>query len=126
MGLAAGYQAARDGHQVEVIEAAPLPGGMAAHFDFDGLSIERFYHFICSTDTPTFELLEDLGIADKLHWVPTSMGMYLNGQLNQWGDPVALLTLPGVSLLTKLRYGFSSPPSAGIGLRSKMNLQETG
>jgi protoporphyrinogen oxidase len=105
MGLAAAYQAALDGHQVEVVEAAPVAGGMAAHFDFDGLSIERFYHFICHSDTPTFELLAELGIADKLIWAPTTMGFFFQGKLNRWGDPLALLELPGASLLTKLRYG---------------------
>ena len=43
MGLAAAYQAVKKGYQVEVLEADDRPGGMAAHFDFDGLSLERFY-----------------------------------------------------------------------------------
>ena len=47
MGLAATYRALCLGHQVTLLEAAPEPGGMAAHFDLAGLSIERFYHFIC-------------------------------------------------------------------------------
>jgi protoporphyrinogen oxidase len=56
-------------------------------------------------DHPTFELLKDLGIADKLHWRSTSMGFFYAGRLNPWGDPVSLLSLPRTSLLTKLRYG---------------------
>ena len=40
-----------------LLEAAPEPGGMAAHFDLAGLSIERFYHFVCKSDQPTFELM---------------------------------------------------------------------
>jgi acetylornithine deacetylase/succinyl-diaminopimelate desuccinylase-like protein len=39
---------------------------MAAHFDFSGTSIERFYHFVCKSDAPTFALMEELGIADKI------------------------------------------------------------
>lgn len=105
MGLAAAYQAARDGHAVEVVEGGPVAGGMAAHVDFDGLSIERFYHFACRTDYATFELLKDLGMDGVLHWVPTTMGFYFGGKLHAWGNPVALLRLPGVGLLTKLRYG---------------------
>ncbi|MCU1226468.1 MAG: amine oxidase [Edaphobacter sp.] len=105
MGLAAAYQAVADGHQVDVIEAAPEPGGMAGHFDFDGDSIERFYHFVCHTDYPTFDLLQELGISHLLHWVPTSMGFYTEGRLHLWGNPIALLALPGVSLISKLRYG---------------------
>jgi protoporphyrinogen oxidase len=105
MGLAAAYQAVKDGHQVDLVEAAPEPGGMAGHFDFDGDSIERFYHFVCRTDYPTFELMHDLGIAHLMRWEPTTMGFYKNGKLNPWGQPLALLKFPGVSLISKLRYG---------------------
>ena len=59
MGLAAAYHAAKAGHEVTLFESDPGPGGMAAHFDFDGLSIEKFYHFVCKTDAPTFEMLEE-------------------------------------------------------------------
>ncbi len=77
MGLAAAYHALKRGHEVTVLEAAPEPGGMAAHFDLGGLSIERYYHFVCKADRSTFDLLAELGIADKMRWVPTSMGYYL-------------------------------------------------
>jgi len=43
MGLTAAYQALIDGHEVDVLEASSEPGGMAGHFDFGGVSIERFY-----------------------------------------------------------------------------------
>ena len=105
MGLAAAYHAAKRGHDVTVLEAAPEPGGMAAHFDLGGLSIERFYHFVCKADRPTFELLAELGIGDKMRWVPTSMGYYIDGALYPWGDPVSLLKFPKLSPIAKLRYG---------------------
>jgi protoporphyrinogen oxidase len=106
MGLAAAYQALLDKCDVDILEASAEAGGMAGHFDFGGISIERFYHFVCKTDRPTFELLADLGIADKMRWVPTSMGFFCQGKLHHWGDPISLLKLPGVSLVSKLRYGF--------------------
>ncbi len=106
MGLAAAYQALSNGFEVDILEASAEPGGMAAHFDFGGISIERFYHFVCKTDHPTFELLADLGIQDKMCWVSTTMGFFSQGQLHHWGDPISLLKLPGVSLISKLRYGF--------------------
>lgn len=105
MGLAAAYHACKAGHEVTVVEAGPEAGGMAAHFDFDGLSIERFYHFICKNDFPHFELLEELGIADKLKWRSTKMGYYMDGRLQDWGDPISLLKFKGVSLAAKIRYG---------------------
>jgi protoporphyrinogen oxidase len=105
MGLAAAYQAARNGHQVTVLEAAPEPGGMAAHFDLAGLSIERFYHFVCKADEPTFALMRELGIGDKMRWRPTSMGYYTGGKLHPWGDPISLLRFPHLTPIEKLRYG---------------------
>lgn len=105
MGLAAAWQAASAGHEVTVLEAGGEPGGMAAHFDLAGLSIERFYHFICKTDQPTFDLLDKLGISARLRWRPTSMGYFTGGRLHPWGDPLSLLRFPGIGLIGKLRYG---------------------
>jgi protoporphyrinogen oxidase len=105
MGLAAAYRAAKNGHQVELVEASPEPGGMAGHFDFDGLSLERFYHFICKTDYPTFALMQELGIADSIHWRPTTMGFFNRNKLHPWGDPISLLRFPSLGPIDKLRYG---------------------
>jgi protoporphyrinogen oxidase len=105
MGLAAAYYALKRGHRVTVLEAAPEAGGMAAHFDLGGLSIERFYHFVCKADRPTFELLGELGLGDRMRWVATSMGYYIDGALEPWGDPRSLLKFPKLSLVEKLRYG---------------------
>jgi protoporphyrinogen oxidase len=105
MGLAAAYHALKRGHDVALVEAAGEPGGMAAHFDFSGLSIERFYHFVCKSDQATFDLLTELGLSDKLRWVPTSMGYYFDGALYPWGDPISLLQFPHLSLVEKFRYG---------------------
>jgi protoporphyrinogen oxidase len=105
MGLAAAYHAVRAGHVVEVLEAAPEPGGMAAHFDLAGLSIERFYHFVCKSDLPTMELMDELGIRPRLRWRTTSMGIFTGGRLQDWGTPVALLKFREISLISRLRYG---------------------
>lgn len=105
MGLAAAFHAVNAGHEVQVLEAAPEPGGMAAHFDFAGLSIERYYHFVCKSDLPTFQLLSELGLADKMRWRITTMGLFTGGRLHKWGNPLALLAFSEISLLARLRYG---------------------
>jgi protoporphyrinogen oxidase len=78
---------------------------MAAHFDLAGLSIERFYHFVCKGDIATMELMDELGIRSLLHWKSTSMGIFTGGSLRDWGTPVALLKFREISLLARLRYG---------------------
>jgi protoporphyrinogen oxidase len=105
MGLAAAQRAVTLGHDVDVVEADSKVGGMAAHFDFSGTSIERFYHFVCKSDTPTFALMEELGIAGKMRWVDTSMAYYSHGKVYKWGDPVSLLMYPHLTLVEKFRTG---------------------
>jgi len=105
MGLCAAYYAAKAGHRVTVFEHDRVPGGMAAHFDLGGISIERFYHFVCKADQTTFDLMEELGLGDLMRWRPTSMAYFTDGRLHRWGDPFSLLALPGLGLIDKLRYG---------------------
>jgi protoporphyrinogen oxidase len=105
MGLAVAYELSKQGNAVDVYEFDDRIGGMSAHFDFNGMDIERYYHFVCGQDTPLFELLDELKLRDKLHWVDTKMGYYYNGQLHKWGDPFSLLTFPHLDLISKLRYG---------------------
>lgn len=105
MGLAAAHRAVQLGHEVDLIEVDSAPGGMAAHFDFGGLSIERFYHFVCKSDEPTFALMRELGLGDKMRWRPTSMGYFMKGKIHPWGDPISLLRFPHLSLIAKIRTG---------------------
>lgn len=105
MGLAAAQRAVTLGHEVDLIEADSKVGGMAAHFDFSGTSIERFYHFVCRSDAPTFALMEELGIADRMRWVNTFMAYYTNGTVHKWGDPISLLLYPHLTLIEKFRTG---------------------
>jgi protoporphyrinogen oxidase len=105
MGLAAAQRAVTLGHEVDLIEVDGKVGGMAAHFDFSGTSLERFYHFVCKSDAPTFALMDELGIGDRIRWVDTSMAYYTHGKVHKWGDPVSLLLFPHLTLVEKIRTG---------------------
>lgn len=105
MGLATAYELGKQGHHAEVFEFDDRLGGMSAHFDFGGLSIERYYHFVCHHDYALFDLLKELDMYDKLHWQDTRMGYYFNDALHKWGDPFSLLRFPHLGLVDKLRYG---------------------
>jgi protoporphyrinogen oxidase len=105
MGLAVAYQLAKDGHNPVVFEADDRVGGMTAMFDFNGLRIERYYHFHCTSDTDFLKVLEELGLDKKMRWVETKMGYWYQKRLQAWGNPVALLRFKGLSLIAKFRYG---------------------
>jgi protoporphyrinogen oxidase len=105
MGLAVAYQLIKEGYHPVVFEADDRVGGMTASFDFNGLNIERYYHFHCISDRAFLQILDELGIADKMRWVETKMGYFYQRKVHPWGNPIALLKFPGLSLLAKLRYG---------------------
>jgi len=105
MGLAVAYQLVIEGYKPIIYEADDRIGGMSATFDLDGLEIERYYHFHCTSDTAFFEVLDELKLKNKLHWVSTKMGYWYNGKLQPWGNPFALLKFQGLSFIAKFRYG---------------------
>jgi protoporphyrinogen oxidase len=105
MGLAVAYQLARDGHHPVIFEADDRVGGMTACFDFNGLSIERYYHFHCISDSGFLTMLDELGLADRMRWTETKMGYWYNKRLQPWGNPVALLKFKGLGIVAKVRYG---------------------
>ncbi|WP_339856788.1 NAD(P)/FAD-dependent oxidoreductase [uncultured Nisaea sp.] len=105
MGLAVAYQLTLDGHQPVLFEADDRIGGMTATFDFNGLDIERYYHFHCTSDEDFLQALDELGIADRMRWTETKMGYWYQERLQTWGTPIALLKFQGLSFLGKFRYG---------------------
>lgn len=105
MGLAVAHELVQRGLQPVVFEADDRVGGMTAAFDFSGLTIERYYHFHCTSDSGFLRMLDELGIADRMHWRETKMAYWYQGRLQPWGNPLALLRFRGLSLLAKLRYG---------------------
>jgi len=105
MGLAVAYQLVLDGYQPIVFEADDRIGGMTASFDFNGLEIERYYHFHCSSDYAFLEILKELNIDDKMRWTETKMAYWYQDRLQPWGNPLALLKFRGLGLMAKLRYG---------------------
>ncbi|MGO0999905.1 NAD(P)/FAD-dependent oxidoreductase [Lysobacter sp. CA196] len=114
MGLMAAMDLLVQGHEVDIYERDDRIGGMSASFNFDGLKIERYYHFICKTDYPLFELLAELGLSDRLKWTDTKMGYYYEGKLYKWGTPFALLAFPKLGLISKFRYALHVMVTKGI------------
>lgn len=104
MGLGAAYQLAVDGREVVVYEAADRIGGMAASFDFGGIPIERYYHFHCTNDVALLGILDELGLADAMHWKSTKMGYFYGGSLHEWGSVTGLVRFPDLHPVDKLRY----------------------
>lgn len=126
MGLMAAVKLLDQGHSVTIYERDDRIGGMSANFDFDGLSIERYYHFICKTDYPLFALLERYGLSKALRWTDTKMGYFYQGKLYKWGTPFALLAFPHLGPISKFRYALHVMHTKGIKDWTALDKEEAG
>jgi protoporphyrinogen oxidase len=106
MGLVCAYELSKQGFTADIFECGHEIGGMSAHFDFSGISVEKYYHSITKCDPHLINLLKELDLYKYLHWTETKMGFYYNGKLYKWGGPFELLRFKDASLIEKARYGF--------------------
>ncbi|MER7079201.1 Protoporphyrinogen oxidase [Saccharopolyspora kobensis] len=104
-GLTAAYDAVKAGHDVTVLEASAELGGLAASIEVGGTPLERFYHHSFRTDRAMIGLVEELGLGHLLWFHRPTTGVYVDGQLHDFGTPQEMLRFPGFSLLDKFRFG---------------------
>ncbi len=104
-GLAAGYELAKQGHEVSLFEAGPILGGQVRTFEIGGGRIESFYHHIFRSDTEIVALIEELGLGKDLDWIESKGAMNAEGRNYPFVGPVDLLKFGRVSLVTRIRLG---------------------
>lgn len=103
MGLAVAGHLARAGWRVTVYEAAPEVGGLAVAWSIGGVTWDRHYHVILSSDLRLRALLEDLGLTPELMWRAVRTGFFTGGELRSMSGARDYLTLPGLGLVAKVR-----------------------
>jgi len=106
-GLGCAYHLSAAGHSVDVFEAAPELGGLAGCFDFDGLQVEKYYHFICRDDADLIAMLHELGLSSELQWRAGKMRFFYRGKLYSFGTPWDLLRFTPLPVLDRLRFGIN-------------------
>lgn len=104
-GLKAAHVLAKGGARVTLLESGPILGGLAGSFDVQGVTIERYYHFICKGDSDLVDTLDELGLAHKLHWRDSRMAYFVDGTLYPFLTPIELLRFRPLSLFDRLRAG---------------------
>ncbi len=107
-GLAAAQVLARDGHEVELVEAGPVLGGQVRTFEIGGGRIEAFYHHLFRSDTCVTDLIHELGLGDDLQWIDSNVGLHAEGKNYPFVGPVDLLKFNRVSLFTRMRLGVTA------------------
>lgn len=107
-GLAAAWDLARAGHHVEIFEAEPEVGGLAAGFRDEGWdwSLEKFYHHWFETDQDVLRLAAEIGGADKVLFPRPKTSYWIDGKIYRSEMNASTLKLP-LSLVSLFRLGLA-------------------
>jgi len=104
-GLTAAYRLAKAGHRVTLWERGSRLGGQAAAFPVSGGDLEYFYHHLFQSDREIVALIEELGIADHLLWLPSNVGYFADGKIYPLNGALDLLKLDVIPFHDRVRLG---------------------
>ena len=104
-GLTAALRLAQQGIQVTLWERGELLGGQANAFPVAGTAIERFYHHLFQSDREIVALAEEIGIGDRLLWLPSNVGYFADGRIWPLNGALDLLRLGFLPIHDRLRVG---------------------
>lgn len=104
-GLTAAYELARNGVQVTVLEAEADIAGLAAAFDVGGEKLDCFYHHWFTNDLEVMQLIDELGLNDRVEVNPTNTGMYYANNFFRLSTPWDLLNFTPLSFVDRIRLG---------------------
>lgn len=104
-GLVAALRLAEGGGRVTVFESGSELGGLAACFQVHGEPLEKAYHHLFRTDVEILNLIQELGLGERLEWLESSMAIYRDGRLWPFMTPKDLLGFGACSLVGRIRLG---------------------
>jgi protoporphyrinogen oxidase len=107
MGMTLAHRLAQKGHKVTIYEAAPEMGGLVSSWKMGEVEWDKFYHVILLSDFRTRNILKEIGVEEKIHWVETKTGFYMNGKLHSMSDTIEFLKFPTLNLIDKFRLGLT-------------------
>ncbi len=104
-GLAAAYDLALAGIEVVVYEKASFVGGQASTFDIESTPLERGYHHLFTSDTDILSLMTEIGLADRMEWHESKVGIFYGGKIFNLVTPMDLLKFSPLSIVDRIRMG---------------------
>jgi protoporphyrinogen oxidase len=107
MGMTLALRLAQQGKKVTLFESAPELGGLVSSWKMNDVEWDKFYHVILLSDFRTRDILKEIGLEQKIEWVETKTGFYMNGKLYSMSDIVEFLKFPTLNLIDKFRLGLT-------------------
>ena len=104
-GLAAAERLSAQGVRPILFERSGHVGGLAMTLPIGGTEIEKYYHHWFTSDDDILELVEALGLGNRVRWISPVMGIFCRGSIYPFTSPTDLLRFRPFSLPAKLRFG---------------------
>jgi protoporphyrinogen oxidase len=105
LGLMAAYRLAQKGQAVMVFEREPIAGGLAGGFQVEGTWLEKFYHHIFRSDKKIIQIINELGLGDRLEWTRPRTVSLVGGKIAQLDSPLTLLRFKPWRIDERIRVG---------------------
>ena len=104
-GLSLAYYLSKTDIQVDIYESDSAIGGLAGFFPYQGALIDKFYHHFYTVDTDLINLINEIGLGEKLFFEITPTGMYYAKTIYKLSSPLDLLKFKPLSLADRIRMG---------------------
>ncbi|MEW5720130.1 MAG: NAD(P)/FAD-dependent oxidoreductase [Chloroflexota bacterium] len=104
-GMTAAYELGKLGYQTFLFERMPELGGLAGTFPIEGTRLERGYHHWFTSDTHIVAQMEELGLGDRVQWIPSRTGWFDQNKIWNMVSPTDLLRLGTLPFVDRLRLG---------------------
>ena len=106
-GLSLAYDLCMKGQTVHLYEQEEFLGGLAGCFPAGDTWLEKYYHHLFTSDTHIVQLIDELGLKEKLEWSPSSVGFYYLNKSYRFTTPLDLLRFKPLSLTDRIKLGLA-------------------
>ena len=107
-GLSAAFDLSEKGHRVKVYERNNFMGGHASTFQVGTHRIERGYHHWFTNDTDILRLMKELGLENRVMWLPSRVGTLYDGNIYNFVTPLDILRFRPLRFADRIRLGLSA------------------
>jgi protoporphyrinogen oxidase len=114
-GLAAADRLSESDRRVLLIEASPRVGGLLRSVRVNGAQVEAYYHHIFPQDRETLDLVERLGLRERLEWRRGRTAVVAAGRVYDFDSPLDTLRFGALSPYARLRLVLGSAAFAVLG-----------
>jgi protoporphyrinogen oxidase len=114
-GLVAGYELARLGFPVTVLEKDEAVGGITGSFEVNGSCVDKFYHHFFNSDEHLIRLAGEIGLGNQLRYAPTKTSIYINRSFYRLSSPLDVLRFRPLGLVDRVRLGMLVLKVRGLG-----------